>query len=66
MQSLFQNESVGRVLVSDYTTKAQFVIPEINKVLGPEKYEIVNQDIKEGLQNIIVGQEKFSNTAVKS
>ena len=66
MQSLFQNESVGRVLVSDYTTKAQFVIPEINKVLGPEKYEIVNQDIKEGLQNIIVGQEKFSNTAVKA
>jgi hypothetical protein len=66
MQKLFQNESVGRVLVSDYTTKAQFVIPEINKVLGAEKYEIVNQDIKEGLQNIIVGQEKFSNTAVKA
>lgn len=66
MQKLFQNESVGRVLVSDYTTKAQFVIPEINKVLGAEKYAIVNQDIKEGLQNIIVGQEKFSNTAVKA
>lgn len=66
MQKLFQNESIGRVLVSDYTTKAQFVIPEINKVLGPEKYAIVNQDIREGLQNIVVGQEKFSNTAVKA
>ena len=49
MQKLFQNESVGRVLVSDYTTKADFVIPDINKVVGPSKYEVINQDIKEGL-----------------
>lgn len=66
MQSLFMNESVGRVLVSDYTTKANFVIPEINKILGPEKYEIVNADIRDALQNVIVGQEKFSNTQVKA
>jgi len=66
MQSLFLNESVGRVLVSDYTTKANFVIPEINKILGPEKYEIVNADIRDALQNVIVGQEKFSNTQVKA
>ena len=28
MQSLFENQSVGRVLIADYTTKAQFVIPQ--------------------------------------
>lgn len=66
MQSLFQNESVGRVLVSDYTTKAEFVIPDLRKVIGPEKYQIVNEDIREGLQNIIVGNEKFANTQVKA
>ena len=66
MQSLFQNESVGRVLISDYTTKADFVIPDLNKVLGPAKYEIVNNDIREGLQNIIVGEEKFSNKQIKA
>jgi hypothetical protein len=66
MQSLFRNESVGRVLVSDYTTKGEFLIPDLKKVLGPEKYEIVNQDIKEGLQNIIVSQDKFANTSVKA
>ena len=58
MQELFKNESVGRALIADYTTKAQFVIPDLNKVLGSEKYKIVNEDIKEGLQNIIVGSEK--------
>ena len=47
MQQLFQNESVGRVLVSDYTTKADFIIPDINKVVGAQKYEVINQDIKE-------------------
>lgn len=66
MQKLFKNESVGRVLVSDYTTKAQFIIPELNNVLGPEKYKVLNEDIKQGLQNIIVGEEKYSSTEVKA
>ena len=66
MQDLFKNESVGRALIADYTTKAQFVIPDLNKVLGAEKYKIVNEDIKEGLQNVVVGSEKFSNTQVKA
>lgn len=66
MQTLFKNESIGRVLVADYTTKASFVIPDIAKVVGSEKYKIVNEDIKEGLQNVIVGSEKFSNTQVKA
>jgi len=66
MQNLFKNESVGRVLVSDFTTKAQFVIPDISKVVGPAKYEVINNDIKEGLQNIIVGDERYSNTQVKA
>jgi hypothetical protein len=66
MQSLLNNQSVGRVLVADYTTKAEFVIPDMNKVLGYEKYRIVNEDIKEGLQNILIGSEKFANTTVKA
>lgn len=66
MQSLLNNESVGRVLVADYTTKAEFIIPDMNKVLGYEKYKIVNEDIKEGLQNILIGSEKFANTTVKA
>lgn len=66
MQNLFKNESVGRVLVSDYTTKAQFIIPDISKVIGPSKYEVINNDIKEGLQNVIVGDERYSNTQVKA
>ena len=66
MQSLFSNESIGRVLVSDYTTKAEFVIPDLNRVLGPEKYQIVDQDIKEALQNVVVGNERYSNTQVKA
>tara|TARA_Y100001938_G_scaffold146051_1_gene224104 strand:- start:4184 stop:6160 length:1977 start_codon:yes stop_codon:yes gene_type:complete len=66
MQTLFKNESVGRVLVSDYTTKADFIIPDLNKVLGSEKYKVLNEDIKQGLQNIVVGEEKYSSTQVKA
>ena len=66
MQNLLSNQSVGRVLVADYTTKAEFIIPDMNKVLGYEKYKVVNEDIKEGLQNILIGSEKFANTTVKA
>jgi hypothetical protein len=66
MQQLFLNESVGRVLVSDYTTKAEFIIPDISKIIGPAKYEVLNEDIRLGLQNIMTGTEKYNTTEIKS
>lgn len=65
MQSLFENQSVGRVLIADYTTKAQFVIPDIAGILDPKKYEVVEKDIQLGLNNVLTGGEKFSNQAIK-
>ena len=65
MQKLFENQSVGKVLVSDYTTEAKFVIPDIAGILDPRKYSVVNQDIQMGLNNILVGEEKFANTSIK-
>lgn len=65
MQTLFQNQSVGKVLVSDFTTKAEFIIPDIANILDPRKYEVVNTDIQQGLNNILIGDEKFSATSIK-
>lgn len=65
MQKLFENQSIGRVLIADYTTKAQFVIPEIGNLIGPQKYEVVDRDIQIGLNNILIGNEKFANTSIK-
>ena len=65
MQQIFKNQSVGRVLVSDYTTKADFVIPDIRKVVGPDKYQVINKDIEDGLQNVLIGDSKYSDLQVK-
>ena len=65
MQKLFQNQSVGRVLISDYTTKAEFVVPKISDLLDGKKYEIFDKDINLGLNNILVGGEKFANQESK-
>ena len=65
MQKLFENESVGRVLISDYTTDAKFVIPDLGSILDPKKYDVVNQDIQMGLNNILLSDEKFANTSIK-
>lgn len=65
LKELLANGSVGRVLVSDWTTKADFLIPDLNKVLGKEKYEVLNQDIKEGLQNILNLEGTYSGLSAK-
>lgn len=65
MQELFKNESVGRVLIADYTTKAEFVVPRISELLDPKKYEVIDRDINIGLNNILVGGEKFANQGSK-
>jgi hypothetical protein len=65
MQELFQNQSVGRVLISDYTTKAEFVVPKISELLDSKKYEIFDRDINLGLNNILIGGEKFANQESK-
>lgn len=65
MQTLFENESVGRVLIADYTTKAEFVVPNIAALLDPKKYEVVDRDIQIGLNNILVGESKYANQNAK-
>lgn len=65
LKAIFANESIGRVLIADYTTKAEFVIPQIADILDPAKYTIVNEDIRIGLHNILVGNEKFANQSSK-
>ena len=65
MQTLFENSSVGRVLIADYTTKAEFVIPKIADLLDPKKYEVVDRDILNGLNNVLFGNETFANQSVK-
>lgn len=65
VKELLSNRSVGRVLVSDWTTKGEFILPDLSKILGKEKYEILNQDIKEGLQNILNLEGTYSGLSTK-
>ena len=52
-------------MVADYTTDAKFVIPQIADILDPKKYEVLDRDIREGLGNILLNEEKFANTKIK-
>ncbi len=65
MKSLFQNEKIGRVLVSDYTTKAEFVIPDLEKIMNPIKYQEVDKNIASGMMNIFFGEQKYADSMTK-
>lgn len=66
LRKIFENESIGRTLVADYTTKAEFVIPTIGDILDPSKYQEINDSIAIGLGNVFLIQgEKFANQNAK-
>lgn len=65
LKKLFENQSVGRVLISDYTTKAAFVAPDIAEFFNPQKYEVLEREINLGLNNVFAGDEKFANQQQK-
>jgi hypothetical protein len=65
LRKLFESQSVGRVLVADYTTQAEFKVPAVADLLNPQKYEILDKDINIGLNNVFVGGEKFANQQQK-
>ncbi len=68
MRSLFESESVGKVLVADFTTKLTWSIPTLGDFLDPKKYQIVNEDIKNGLASILMsgGDSKFANQFIQT
>ena len=67
LQTIFRNQTIGRVLVADHTTKGQWLIPDLGSLLGPEKYIQVEKDISEGLQSILgSANEKFANASMKA
>ena len=66
LQNIFKNQTIGRVLVADYSTKAEWKIPDLKELLGKAKYEAVNSDIQEGLQYMFFGAEKFANASIKA
>lgn len=65
VQKLLENQTVARSIVADFSTKAQFISPDIGELLSPEKYTIVDRDINLSLNNILVGEEKFANSKNK-
>jgi hypothetical protein len=66
LHDIFNTGTIGRFLVADHTTELEFVIPEINRILGSEKYKQVNDDIAAGLMNIFMGDDKFANSSIKT
>ena len=66
IKNLFLNESVARTLITDHTVKAEWLIPDIGKILGEEKYAQLDKDINIGLNAILFDSgEKFANTSIK-
>lgn len=66
MQELLGNESVKRTIVADHTTVAKWLVPPVHEILGPAKYQQVNDDIKEALNAVFLDSaDKFANAQIK-
>jgi hypothetical protein len=65
LQKMFLTKQTGRTIVTTSDTSIDFVIPDLKKVMGPEKYEKLDQEINDGLMNLFFGDQKFANIMVK-
>lgn len=65
MQSLFQSESIAQVIVGDYTIKGEWLVPNIGELFDPKKYEHLERALDEGLNNILLGDGKYSSMSSK-
>lgn len=65
LKNAFKKDQLGRALVADYTTEAQFVTPDLTKILAPDKYNEIKSNIANGLTNIFFGEQKFANVMAK-
>lgn len=65
IRQIFESDSLKKVLIADFTTKGQWLLPDLSKILGPEKYKELDQDIQDGLNMILIGDEKLGNTQAK-
>ncbi len=69
IEAIFSAGDAGKVLITDFTAKLSFIVPQIGELLNPAKYEVVDKDITEGLMDILFGAsgsgEKFSNLSTK-
>lgn len=66
LENIFKNQTIGRYLISDYTTKAEWKVPDLKELLGKGKYEQVDKDIRDGLGYQFFGEDKFANAAIKA
>lgn len=63
-QDVINNESTYKGIVADFTTKMEFIIPQVADILDPKKYEVIQDELKEALGHILFtgsGGEKFAN-----
>lgn len=66
VQQMFNTNAINRTLVADYTTKGEWLVPPIDKILGAEKYETLEKQIAIGLNAIFFNEnEKFANASIK-
>lgn len=66
MQQMLAVGTVGKSIVTDNLTKIEFKIPKVGDILDPKKYDQLNSDIAQGLNNVLFGaDQKFADAQIK-
>lgn len=66
MTNLFNNNSISKVLIGDYTIEGKWLVPNTAELFDPKKYQEIDKDIEEGLGNVLYGDSKYSGASVKA
>ena len=66
IESFFGDSAIARTLVTDWMVDGEWLIPDLGKILGPEKYKQLDTDIAIGLNAVFFNNdERFANASIK-
>ncbi|MCK9282306.1 MAG: hypothetical protein M0P71_16945 [Melioribacteraceae bacterium] len=66
LQEVFNSNSVLQVVVGDYTMKGEWLVPNVGELFSPTKYQALEDEIREGLNNVLLGKETYSSASIKT
>lgn len=66
LTSLLSARGASRAIITDFSAKADFVLPDLQKIQSPERYEAIDKDINAGLMDLFSMGDTFASSYTKT
>lgn len=63
---MLQSKGAGKAIVTHYSAKAEFVVPDLTKIMSADRYEALDREIAAGLMDIFSMEDSYASSYTKT